>query len=192
MMNSKIDTYLETYGGLNRVSPVVKIKNARVIFTNVITSIYKKRGIDLQWIPEFDLVIDWLTDNKGKGLFLFGNCGRSKSIITNIVIPLILSVEMGKIVSVYSPNEISSKLDEILLKKYISLDELGDEPENKLYGVTRHSALEILDSVEKQGKLILISSNENKQSLEDLYGSKFMERLKIVTTRILFKGDSLR
>ena len=35
-------------------------------------------GGDYKWQPEYDKVADWLTDNKGLGLFCMGNCGRGK------------------------------------------------------------------------------------------------------------------
>ena len=37
-------------------------------------------GGDYKWQPEYDKVADWLTDNKGLGLFCMGNCGGSSVI----------------------------------------------------------------------------------------------------------------
>ena len=36
-------------------------------------------GSSYTWQPESDKVADWLTDNKGIGLFCMGNCGRGKT-----------------------------------------------------------------------------------------------------------------
>lgn len=38
-------------------------------------------GSSYKWLPEYDNVADWLTDNNGQGLFCMGNCGRGKTTI---------------------------------------------------------------------------------------------------------------
>ena len=45
-----------------------------------------KRGLDYftgkgEWLKEYDEIVDWLTDNKGRGLLVYGNCGRGKTLI---------------------------------------------------------------------------------------------------------------
>jgi DNA replication protein DnaC len=39
-------------------------------------------------LPEYDEVIDWMTNTDDKGLMLMGDCGRGKSIILNGVLPV--------------------------------------------------------------------------------------------------------
>ena len=42
------------------------------------------------WLPEYDIIVEWLTDNKGRGLLAYGNVGRGKTIILGKVIPTII------------------------------------------------------------------------------------------------------
>ena len=56
-----------------------------------------KTVVKYQHLAEYDTVVRWLSDTKGKGLFLIGNCGRGKSIIVTGVLPLIFNAKKGKI-----------------------------------------------------------------------------------------------
>ena len=47
-------------------------------------------GRDYNWLPEYDKIAEWLTDNKHKGLLLFGGNGLGKTVICTQVIPYIL------------------------------------------------------------------------------------------------------
>ena len=44
---------------------------------------------EVEWLKEYDEVADWLSDNKGKGLFLIGPVGVGKTEICMKVIPII-------------------------------------------------------------------------------------------------------
>ena len=46
-------------------------------------------GPDVEWLPEYEEVARWLSDNQGKGLLCIGNCGRGKTVITRDVLPLL-------------------------------------------------------------------------------------------------------
>ena len=35
---------------------------------------------DYTWLPEYDQIIDWMSDNKGKGLILIGKKGLGKTV----------------------------------------------------------------------------------------------------------------
>lgn len=57
-------------------------------------------GRNYMWQPEYDKVADWLTDNKGLGLFCMGNCGRGKTTIVCKYFPALYSTIFTK----YSPS----------------------------------------------------------------------------------------
>ena len=38
-------------------------------------------GDDARWNADYEKIVQWLTDNKGKGLMLVGSCGVGKSLI---------------------------------------------------------------------------------------------------------------
>ena len=44
-------------------------------------------------LPEYDEVIDWMTNTGDKGLMLMGDCGRGKSIILNGVLPVLFKMK---------------------------------------------------------------------------------------------------
>ena len=54
-------------------------------------------GGDYKWQPEYDKVADWLTDNKGLGLFCMGNCGRGKTTICLQILPCIMQHYLHKL-----------------------------------------------------------------------------------------------
>ena len=51
---------------------------------------------------------------------------------------------------------------------------------------------EIVDQAEKKGKLLIISTNLNKDKLIEMYGERVFDRLCKLTKRILFTGKSMR
>ena len=135
---------------------------------------------------------EWLTDNQGKGLFLYGNCGRGKSLLCRQVIPAILLHACRKVVKIYDMQEMNHKLDEVLTKGIISLDDIGSEEMMIKYGERRLAFAEIMDAAEKSGKIVIVSTNLTSDQIRSQYGDRVLDRIKAITTRVLFKGDSLR
>lgn len=48
---------------------------------------------EFQMLPEYEQVIDWMTDTADKGLLLMGDCGRGKSVILNYVLPVLFRMK---------------------------------------------------------------------------------------------------
>lgn len=144
------------------------------------------------WLPEYNLITEWLSDNEGKGLFMYGDFGRGKSLLARYVLPGILLSCAGKIVSVYEMAEINKKLDEALTRKIISLDDVGVEDVAVKFGERRMAFTELMDSIEKNNKLAIITTNLNHDELRSRYGDRVMDRIIATTKRVQFKGKSLR
>lgn len=123
---------------------------------------------------------------------MYGNCGRGKSLLGRFVLPAILLKYSGKITSVYDIQEMNSRVDAVLKKHIISLDDIGTEEISVDYGNKRMAFAEIMDAVEKHGKLIIVSSNLDADSIKKRYGDRIMDRIRATTTRVLFNGESLR
>ena len=51
----------------------------------------------VEWLTEYDQIVNWLTDNQGKGLVLIGPPGVGKSEICMKVIPLIFRMALYKV-----------------------------------------------------------------------------------------------
>ena len=58
------------------------LPNAKEELQEAMSCIARSMGERLLWLPEYDEVATWLSGNNGKGLFLYGACGRGKSLLT--------------------------------------------------------------------------------------------------------------
>lgn len=170
----------------------IQISNAKTILENCFRYFLSSNNVEFQNQPEYNEVAKWLENNEGRGLFLFGDCGRGKSMLARYVIPAILLKYTRKVVKVYDVQEMNSRLDEVLSKHIISLDDIGTEELSVSYGNKRLAFAEIIDAVEKYGKLVIVSTNLGKQQIIDRYGERIFDRIISTTKRIEFKGKSLR
>jgi DNA replication protein DnaC len=169
-----------------------QVPNAKEVFKNAMTYYLGINNQKLIWLPEYDFVVNWLDDNKGKGLFLYGSVGTGKTFITRYVIPGILLKYKRLVVSTFDITEANADPDYVLSKKLIALDDIGTEDVSVKYGEKRMVIPEILDAAEKYGKLLLITSNFNEEGIISKYGNRIFDRLIEVTTPIEFKGESFR
>ncbi len=198
MRNSKIDFAkvaedMKRHGlptGANTVR--FQVPNAKELLRESMEHFVGKEGKKLKWLKPYDDVAEWLSDNKGKGLFLYGNVGQGKSIIGRLAIPSILLLSQRKVVKVYDVNLMNSKLDEVKQIRMISLDDIGTEAIINAYGNKRSAFSEIMDNAEKTGQLVIISTNLDKEELIEKYGDRVFDRIIATTKRVLFKGESLR
>lgn len=171
---------------------IIKIPNAHQVLKNAMQYFLSLEGRKMQWLKAYDEVADWLSGNKGRGLFLYGSVGQGKSILSRYVIPAIFLKYTNRVVSVYDIDEMNAKLDEVKRKKFISLDDIGTEATINNFGNKREAFAEIIDNVEKQNNLVVISTNLSKEAIVERYGDRVFDRIVATTRRILFTGESLR
>ncbi|MDR2004158.1 MAG: hypothetical protein LBQ74_14095 [Prevotella sp.] len=170
----------------------IRIPGAKTILENCFKYFLSMQGKEFIWQPEYDHVAEWLEDNRGRGLLLYGDCGRGKSLLAMYVIPAIILKYMGKVMRVYDTREMNECLDAILDRPLISLDDIGTEEIVNVYGNKRWAFTEIIDAAEKYGKLLIISTNLDGPAIIERYGGRIMERIISTTARVEFKGESLR
>ena len=144
------------------------------------------------WQPEYVDVAKWLSDNKGKGLLCIGNCGRGKSLICGKIIPLLLHHYHRKIVYSCDAQQMNANIDAIKEKHIIYVDDIGTENLSVKYGEKRLAFPELVDEAEKRGKLLMLSTNLSISELQEKYGERTIDRLRAITTPVVFKGNSLR
>lgn len=144
------------------------------------------------WQKEYDEVANWLTDNKGRGLLCIGNCGRGKTLICGKIIPVLLNHYCRKIVSCYDAQRMNEELDTVKQKHIIFIDDIGTEFLSVKYGSKRLSFAELVDEAEKKGKLLIITTNLSIAELREKYGERTIDRLRAITTPVVFKGESMR
>ena len=169
-------------------------------------------GPTAQWLPEYDLVAEWLADNQGKGLMCIGDCGRGKTVITRDILPQIfkhyitIQYSDGWVghppYNYFLAKELKSRWSEIERCKVICVDDVGTEPIAKVYGETHNYFSELVDLCNDRDKLLICSTNLTQAQLfggeEDgvVYPARCDQRTysRLVgnTTRVYFEGEDLR
>jgi DNA replication protein DnaC len=144
------------------------------------------------WLPEYDEVVDWMKDNKGKGLILLGKNGLGKTIFAKHIIPAFFFECLSISIFYNSIYTINDGIDRILGYRRFIIDDVGCEGQKVDFGERRWAFPEILDSVEQHKKFIVITSNLTPQAFEEKYGVRTRDRIKACCHQITFKGESLR
>ena len=145
-----------------------------------------------EWLPEYEEIAAWLSGNNGRGLLCHGNCGRGKSLICWKIIPLLLNHYCRKIVACYDAQQMNADIDAVKAKHIIYIDDIGTENLSVKFGEKRLAFCEIVDEAEKRGKLLMLTTNLSLDEISQKYGERTMDRLVAITTRVKFKGESLR
>lgn len=145
-----------------------------------------------EWLPEYEDIVSWLSDNEGRGLLCYGNCGRGKTVICGKIIPLLLNHYCRKIVTCYDSQLMNADIDAVKQKHIIYIDDVGTENMSVKFGEKRLAFCEIVDEAEKRGKLLILTTNLSLDEISQKYGERTMDRLVAITTRVKFKGESLR
>ena len=161
-----------------------------------------------EYLPEYDEIIDWMTNTHGKGLMLMGDCGRGKSIILTRVIPVLLGMqvkrriypvhasefawvyEFAKSTIGFQPND--TNLVYLTKAEFPIIDELGVEPMMNDYGEKYEGFNVMLNSAERRLAPVFVSTNLTEQQILDRYGERTIDRLAHLCRTIHFEGDSLR
>ncbi len=173
--------------------PHIVIPNARQELENAMNAILSSMGERLVWLPEYDKVADWLAGNKGKGLFLYGNCGRGKSLLARYAIPAIIRAFSCRIVTIVDCGTQQYEIDEILRRKLIVLDDVGVEVDRIDYGTRRNIVVEAINkSQDDPSTMLIMSSNLSGDAIRDRYGDRIYDRVKYLCHRVAFNGKSLR
>lgn len=149
-------------------------------------------GEEARWLPEYQVIADWLTDNNGRGLLCTGNCGRGKTMICGKIIPLLLNHYCRKIVTCFDAQQMNAKIDEIKRLHIIYIDDVGTENVSVKFGEKRIAFAEIVDEAEKKGKMLIISTNLSTDEIQAKYDVRVLDRLRAITKLVVFDGESMR
>lgn len=149
-------------------------------------------GNSFKWLPPYDEIVDWLTDNHGLGLLCLGNNGLGKTLICSKAIPAMLGYFMNRVVYSVDACRMASYRKELLYCHILSIDDVGAEPLAVDYGNKAYVFPEVVDAAEKRGKLLLITSNLSSEEIIAKYGIRTFDRLRGICKVVLFKGKSLR
>lgn len=171
----------------------LRVQNAKQRLYNGLCYMLRQQGEpnSVQWLPEYEEIASWLTDNKGKGLLLAGSCGRGKTLIATRVLPLFFA-ERRLVYNIFNSYDLNSKQREVFGCKILCIDDLGIENESVKYGERRNIFVELIDSVEKKGKLLVLTTNLNKNEITEKYGTRTIDRIYSCCKIVPFSGNSLR
>ncbi|MDU1892238.1 MAG: hypothetical protein E6767_16260 [Dysgonomonas sp.] len=189
---SKISEMEQCSINLNDNKVYLNLPHAEQILHEAFAYFLGRENRKTVWLPEYNQVCEWLADNQGKGLFMFGSCGRGKSLLCRYILPSILLLYFRKVASVFDVQAMNNNIDYVLSRHIVSLDDVGTEDISNIYGNKRMAFAEIMDAAEKQGKLIIVSTNLSVEDIRKQYGDRTLERIKATTHRVLFEGESLR
>lgn len=177
------------FGSPKKVS--IRIDNAKLLLCNGLKYYCGEGAV---WQQEYEEVAEWLTDNKGRGLWLCGECGRGKTLIGAKILPVLFNFYHfpRKIISLYDAKDLNSKFDDIVKKHIIYIDDVGKESVEVNYGNRNLRFPDIVDEAEKKGKLLMFSTNLSQEKMVEKYGERTVDRLRAITKKIVFRGKSLR
>lgn len=146
-----------------------------------------------EWIEKnYRPIVEWMTDNKGKGLLITGSCGLGKTLIAKHILPLLIRDSCRRVINIFTAQDLNTKIDEILKLHTIYIDDIGTESVSKIYGNVRCTFSELCDAAEQRGKLLMITTNLTASELEEKYGERTLDRLRAITKFVAFSGKSLR
>ena len=140
-------------------------------------------------LPAYDEIIDWMVDNKGRGLMLMGECGLGKSTILKYVIPAIFHTTRNKVLICIPAKELS--IIERNEKPFILIDDLGTENIKIDFGTRIDAIADAISYAEDSSKTLLTSTNLTPKALKVKYDERTLDRLRRCKV-VKFEGESLR
>lgn len=174
--------------GERKITPLIRVPNPKKI---LMEGLYHYLGGVPEWLPEYDHIVDWLSDNKRKGLLAVGDPGRGKTRICMDVIPDILQdagIECFRV----SSYAMSRNFEDMLNASALMVDDAEVEDKASFYGERRELFMEIVDHSERNGILLIVTTNMTLDELTQRYGFRIIDRLRQITLPVVFKGESLR
>lgn len=133
---------------------------------------------NFQWHTEYEALAEYIQDNKGMGLMLQGNVGTGKTMFVNMVYKPIIKILYNRNIPTYNAEELNTNFESMQEKQQLFIDDIGREKVAKNWG-TELANMDILaDSLEKEDKLLICTTNLSTAELTQKYGERAIDRLK--------------
>lgn len=149
---------------------------------------------DVVWLPEYDKISEWLSNNHKKGLMIIGPPGVGKTVITMKVIPMILHICYKRIISCFQSIELVNRkaYENVMRYRNIVIDDIGIEGLYNDFGNPHIVFSEIVDAIEKRGVLLIATSNLTIDEIKVKYCIRTYDRLRAHMNLVVIKEKSLR
>lgn len=165
-----------------------------------------KTAINFEFLPEYEAIIDWMTNTRGMGLLLTGDCGRGKSTILTGVIPVLLYQATGLVVLPIHSEQFEQtcaaswpnagkdprNIDYLCNTYFPIIDEIGIEPLINDYGEKYEGFNRVLNIAEQKLKPVFVSTNLTPEKILSRYDVRTIDRLVRLSKMIKFEGKSYR
>lgn len=156
-------------------------------------------GDGYKWLPEYEEIAEWLSNNKGKGLLFYGSNGRGKTVLCSKVLPIIfqhyLNIEFSQFDAIDLGESYRSSLGNTELmwsRNPLFVDDIGTESIINDYGEKHDIVSELIDKAEKNNRLLVLTTNLTPDEISDRYGLRTLDRLKAIVKSVKSIGNSLR
>lgn len=167
----------------------IQIKNPKEVLWMGINHFLGEKA---QGLPEYAGVAEWLGDSHQKGLMLMGDLGRGKSTIAMRILPVIMKKCYGMNLRCVSAYDMNPQIDILKQQQMLVLDDVGVEGPAYEFGNRRMAFNEIVDSAERNGNLLIVTTNLNGPELKEKYGERTVDRIRGMMHIVVFQGNSLR
>lgn len=149
---------------------------------------------DVVWLPEYDKISEWLSNNHKKGLMIIGPPGVGKTVITMKVIPMIIHICYKRILSCFQSTELVNRkaCENVMRYRNIVIDDIGIEGLYNDFGNPHIVFSEIVDAIEKRGVLLIATSNLTIDEIKVKYCIRTYDRLRAHMNLVVIKEKSLR
>lgn len=144
---------------------------------------------EFEWLPEYDEIAEWLSNNEGKGILMTGNVGRGKSAILQGVLPLIFRARAKKVLHVFPARELHNQEK---FKWCVCIDDIGQDGVVNDYGTKVDAVEDAISHCEDRMKLLFMTSNLSKKQIEKRYGKRILDRIERLCRIVVFQGESKR
>lgn len=144
-----------------------------------------------EFLPEYEGIVNWMMDTKGKGLGMIGSCGRGKTTILYYVLPK-LFVQCCNWVLHPIPIENFASEKYYLDRSMAGLDDVGVESIVNEYGNVYEPFSKVVGNCEAQSKLLFFTTNLTANMIIERYGWRIYDRLLRLVEIVPFNGESFR
>ena len=173
---------------MNKITSI-KIENAKELLRQKLAEVLEEEPV---WLPDYDAIADWLSDNNEKGLLLVGGPGVGKTLICDEVFDDIFKNKLGLNYVKSTPFDMAGKIEEMNDNCPWFIDDIGLEGIRVDYGNRSEPFAEIVYNAEKNGQLLVLTTNMTNEQLVARYGDRIIDRLHAIVKPIVIRGKSLR